>query len=314
MADHVERGQVQNGQIKLLALAGVAIAIAVVGVGVVGPRREPTQAAVPSSTVPSPNAGVGSPPASTTASPRPRPTPEPTVPVVTATASIEDADALQSYTRYTSRAFRPGVSFWLQPFAGDATASGTDFCPVSSSEDMLVLPYLMSCTADLRIIHPDGVDCGTGEGLPSAAVLAAVLVANLGLQARVVGDLTATALPATLFDVDGLARPVGRVVLYGGGRAYDPEAVDPDGCRLVPPPGSSDPAVQIRGDHPAGLVILDVGDELVVVRVASNGLDNPTTPPTRRDATIDDAQLAESLFYSMLGAIRDLRFEEPGPR
>jgi hypothetical protein len=118
------------------------------------------------------------------------------------------------------------------------------------------------------------VDCGTPDAQPDATTLAAAILARPGIDnVHDRGTLQAPgAVPASLF----LGTYRGRVLEIVRSRDLDLKAVDPNGCRLLPEPGTGDPTIEIRGDQNALLVLIDIDGELVVVRAGSAGYDGPT--------------------------------------
>ena len=66
----------------------------------------------------------------------------------------------------------------------------------------------------------------------------------------------------------------GRVVeMLGYGPLFAAVVEDRDHCRLLPEPGSDDPVIEIRRDMSALFVLVDVDDELIVIRAGVAGHD-----------------------------------------
>jgi hypothetical protein len=219
---------------------------------------------------------------------------------------IEDiGDAgLRSGVAYTSRLFQPPVAFKLLA-SGLEELSGppTDFCPPITSPRTIVLAWLAGCVSDLRFIRPFAVECGTTDTHPDAATLAAAILAkpNMG-GVRDFGPIQGSSMfPASLFR----GNPSGRVVDVFGGRFLARNATDPDHCRLLPEPGSQDPVIEIRGDLTARLILLDVDDQLVVLRVAGGGYD-ARTGAAARDRGYG---AGGDLFNAILTGIHDIEFK-----
>ena len=61
--------------------------------------------------------------------------------------------------------------------------------------------------------------------------------------------------------------------IYGATTSFDRGASNPDGCRLLPEPGTGDDVIEIRGDIRTTLVLSDVAGELVVLRASLGGHD-----------------------------------------
>jgi len=217
---------------------------------------------------------------------------------------------LVSGVAYTSSAFKPQVAFRLFGWGQKPnTSQGTDWCSpldvdpstLRTSTRAIVLAWKSACVSDLRILRPFAVDCGTPDTHPDAAALAAAILANPGLgHIHDRGTLqTPDAVPTGLF----LGTYSGRVLEIIRSRNLDPKAIDPNGCRLLPEPGTSDPTIEIRGDMNATLILVDVGGELVVIRAGSAGYDGPTAAAgeARGDGSID-------VLDPMLTGIHDIEF------
>jgi hypothetical protein len=227
--------------------------------------------------------------------------------------SIDDfglsGSAMAQETLASTRFALP-VSFWLDAAGGDASnpvAVQSDFCAARVTEREVILPVRSSCVGDLRILLPSAVDCGTPDRHPDASALAAAILANPGLHARDLGPLdTSTALPA------GFVRGAhdGRVIdVPGDARPFSDQASNPDGCRIEPgsPGALATPAIEIRGDLPARLILLDAGGELVIVRLSTGGIDGPSGAAARH-GRIDGEQDAADLYWTLLTRMHDLSF------
>jgi hypothetical protein len=218
---------------------------------------------------------------------------------------------LVSGVAYTSSAFKPQVAFRLFGLGQKPnTSQETDWCsPLesdpptpSTSARAIVLAWKYACLSDLRILRPFAVDCGTRDTHPDAAALAAAILANPGLgHIHDRGTLqTPEAVPTGLF----LGTYSGRVLEIIRSRNLDPKAIDPNGCRLLPEPGTGDPTIEIRGDMNATLILVDVGGELVVIRAGSAGYDGPTAAAgeARGYGSVD-------VLDAMLTGIYDIEFK-----
>jgi hypothetical protein len=218
--------------------------------------------------------------------PSPSPTRSPRLPSLSPEVplEIEGGQSLLSGALYTSARFEPRVTFRLGPRNdGDPPGSAADWCPdgvapntVKTSARTIALGHPKACLNELRLTRPFAVDCGTPDTHPDSDTLATAILGRPGLaEARDLGTLqTEGAVPTGLFAQD---HP-GRVIDIGQSpaRPFDAAATDPDQCRLLPEPGSDDPVIEIRGDLDARLVLMDVGGELIVVRVADAGFDSAT--------------------------------------
>ena len=168
---------------------------------------------------------------------------------------------------YTSSRFLPQVEF-TAPVAGF-------WCTPTTSARTILLPYLSGCVSQLWFIRPASVECGTPTTHPDSAALAAALLANPKLTVTDRGTLASTtALPAG-FNLGGYA---GRVldINVAGSRGFDPHAVDPDHCRLLPDPGSGDPTFEAREGLASRWVLIDFNSELIVLLLAPQGYDGPS--------------------------------------
>jgi hypothetical protein len=193
------------------------------------------------------------------------------------------SSGLVSGVAYTSSLFKPQIAFRLRAMGPNQdTGLVTDWCSPRDSDSpsphassrAIMLAWETACVSDLRIIRPFAVDCGTPDAHPDAAALAAAILAKSGMgHVHDFGTLqTSGAVPPALF----LRTYSGRVLEIIRSRDLDPKATDPDGCRLLPEPGTGDPTIEIRGDMNATLILVDVGRELVVIRAGSAGYDGPT--------------------------------------
>ena len=216
--------------------------------------------------------GATSTPSSTLA-PSPTPTVSPS-----AAAPSQSQSTPSSTLDFSSRLFVPQVSWTLDPYWCLPMGSGVSR---EMSPRSIVVAYAKGCVSDMRLIRPWAVDCGAAGAHPNAASLEAAVQQALGDGALDRGDLQAAA-PASLL----VGTYSGRVIAIGGkARAFDSSVTDPNHCRLLPEPGSGDPIVEIRSDMSALLVLLDVHDELVVLRVADAGYDSPSGVAARARGT-----------------------------
>jgi len=260
------------------------------------PSVVPSLVARPTPAPPS-SAPASSPPASA----------DPSIPssagnVVDPAKDYETSSSLLAGERVTSGRFLPKVTFTVTPRQAGAAAG--DICPLGyTSPRMIVLAHPHSCVEDLRFIRPWAVDCGAAGEHPDADALAAAILAIPGIPASVdLGDLAAGAdVPAGTFRepyhghvVRMSYRPLTR----------DSELDDPDHCRLLPEPGSSDPAIEIRHDINALFIMLDVDGELVVVRTSSMGHDKSS----RRGAVAFGYSADDDELLHLLRLVRDIRF------
>lgn len=271
--------------IAVLLLA-LALALGAIVAGGLTPSPAVVVEPLPSGSSPSPSSG---------------PTIDPSAPV-----AIEDVTngPFSADQTYTSRRFEPWVTFRLAAGLG-----GTYFRPSpDTSARSLVFPY-RSGTGELRLMRPYAVDCGTPDAHPDAATLAAAILARPGLSD--VRDLGTDPYP----NQDAGSRNLisgtyaKRVLLIdASNRPFESGISDPDRCRLLMDPASQDPAIEIRGDMTALLILTDVGGELVVVRVSEQGYDAPSGAIALR--VRDGYQSPPDLFSGptpiYLGDIRDL--------
>jgi hypothetical protein len=250
---------------RVLVLALVAVSLVGLALATSGERRDTPQP------IPSPVA--------TTA-----PTPIPSVaPTPTLAPGNDDGRFGLSIERgftnlvagrtYTSDLFVPRVSF--QVLDRTLGSGVSDVCEVSTSSSTIVMQHPKACVEEIRLIHPASVDCGDGGAPVDATSLALAIKGQLGPSVKDLGTLTTPgAIPQTLFG----AKYPGRVLIISeAGDSFDEKAVDPDGCRLLPAPGTKDAVIEIRRDTAAELVLIDVGDQLVVLRIGPSGYDAPST-------------------------------------
>jgi hypothetical protein len=219
-------------------------------------------------------------------------------------AAIENTGraGLVSGVAYTSTAFIPQVAFRLDaPEANWCPPHGSDAARPYTSPRAIVLAWREGCVSDLRIIRPFDVDCGTPDAHPDGATLATAILARSGMgNVHDRGTLqTPGAIPASLF----FGTYSGRVLEIIRSRDLDPKATDPDGCRVLPDPGTRDPTIEIRGDQNATLILVDVGGELVIVRAGSAGYDGPTGAAGEARGYGD-----VGVLEAMLTSIHDIEF------
>jgi hypothetical protein len=179
-------------------------------------------------------------------------------------------DGLQPNVPMTSERLSPRVMFITEPLAG-LHGERTAWCPdVTTSERTLALRWLYGCVDELRIIRPYAVECGLRDPHPDSSALAAAILSDPGLsRVRDRGDLSALRRIAPTLD---LGDRNGRVLEIIADRRFRGGA-DPDECRLLPEPSSTDPVVEIRGDINSLLALVDIDGELVVLRVSGGGYD-----------------------------------------
>jgi hypothetical protein len=193
------------------------------------------------------------------------------------------------------------VSLWLDGFGGDdanASTQGSDFCTSTVTGRTIVLPWLAGCVENLRILLPSSVSCGTASQSPDAWTLAAAILANPGLGALDLGSLASTdSLPpgfisgaddGWVIDVPGTVRP------------FDAAATDPDRCAI-----DTATRLEVRGDTMARLILLDVGSQLVVIRLGT-GVDGPSIAAARRRGYGVAGE--EDATWAILARVHDLSF------
>ena len=98
--------------------------------------------------------------------------------------AIEDV-GLKPDVALTSERFRPRVSFSVRRFENSLHGEKTDWCErffERTSERMIALHWLYGCVAELRLIRPYAVDCGTVDEHPDAAELATAILAKPGMK------------------------------------------------------------------------------------------------------------------------------------
>jgi hypothetical protein len=232
---------------------------------------------------------------------RPAPLPVPSVPAVVDPAVEIEGNNVVGNVRYTSRLFKPKVTFT----ATARTVTGVDICtPPATAPRMIVLAHPMGCVQDLRFIRPWAVACGSAGDHPNASALAAAILAIPSRTAVVdLGDLAGGGeIPAGTFREPYASRVI---EMRSEGTTFDQTAHDPDQCELLPEPGTRDPAIELRGDLAALLVLIDVGDELVVVRASTSGYDAASgAAAVARGYAGHDAKALRHLF----SLVRDVRF------
>jgi hypothetical protein len=161
----------------------------------------------------------------------------------------------------TSDRFRPSLTFQINAYP--------EICPdVLTTDRSIVMHHVKGCVDEIDIVRPWAVDCGTVDAHPRSTELGTVLLAHPGLEARKGSAAAARQLFVTV--------PAFEVIAIDRGRDFDDTADDPDRCRLLPEPGSGDDTIEIRGDVSQRLVLLDVDDELVVIRLSVGGHDRVT--------------------------------------
>lgn len=198
------------------------------------------------------------------------------------------------------------VTLWLEYFGGDASKSPqSDWCAATTSPRSIVLPYLMGCVADARILRPSAVRCGTATDQPGVDELAQAILRNPLLAAEDLGPVAGSEwLPPRLFADPA---PAGRVILIGG-KALGPITAgvdltkpDPYGCLIV----ADSPNVEVRGDLGVLLVLLEVRGELVIIDVSGGGHDGPSMSAARQRGYHASGT---SYFWALLGTIHDISF------
>jgi hypothetical protein len=238
--------------------------------------------------------------------------PDPPLPPLPPALSIDGQGAPQVGTTYTSGVFGQPMTFQVTPRSpGDLSTA--DVCPApSTSPRSMVFAHPRGCVEELRIIRPWAVACGAAEEHPDANALAAAILAIQATSGSTdLGDLsTSTAVPPGMF----AGAYHGRVVeMLGYAPLFAGNVNDRDHCRLLPEPGSDDPAIEIRRDMSALFVLIDVDGELVVIRASSAGYDagSGSEALSRGYAGADEKELRH-----VLGLITDIQFgrrpENPG--
>lgn len=165
---------------------------------------------------------------------------------------------------YTSEVFAPKVTFTVP------TSGQVSWCPVTTLQEQIAMPWDLHCKSDVEIMSPTAVDCGLPGGAASADAVAEAILA----KDRVVPvDWTSQLTDATGSLQGLLADPRGAraVMTLGSARPLDPTAVDPDQCTITTDFGT----YEVRGDIAALFVFADVNGQLVVVR-SGHGYDGPS--------------------------------------
>jgi hypothetical protein len=221
-----------------------------------------------------PQSNGAQPPPAVTLAPTASPTPEATAlpsgaltPPFAGLIDLADDEARTGmYTvadrMLTSRSFGLPVRFWLDTFGDEPSHASapfqSDWCAGSTRPGLIVLPWAVMCEIKLQVIHPASIDCGL-DASPTADRLVAALLANPTLGIQDLGDVAGNpeVAPGTFVS------PSGRFLRIPG-RAQTFDIVDPDRCTI----GAADTTIEIRGDIPQDLVVLDVGGEVVILRLA----------------------------------------------
>ena len=127
--------------------------------------------------------------------------------------------------------------------------------------------------------------------------------ARAGLGAIDLGPiLPGRTVPADLFS----QAPAGRVVEVVGSGPFSGKVVDPDGCRLLPLPGTRDDVIEVRRDLTARFVIFDVDDQLVVIRTGFGGHDRDSA---REGFARGYGRFSPATMDHLLASIYDLDFD-----
>ena len=224
-------------------------------------------------------------------------------PPIAESVAIEDLSNLAAGTLYTSRLFEPSITFGVSPRTEGQP--GGDICiPVDTSSRSIVLAHPKSCVGDLRLIRPWAVACGTAGDHPDAdALAAAILAIPATTSSKDLGDLqAANAVPPGMF----AERYHGRVVeMLGYGPLFATDVDDRDHCRLLPEPGTNDPVIEIRRDMSALFVLVDVNDELVVIRASEAGHDRASGAEAQSRGY---GQGGADQLRHLLGLVNGIRF------
>ena len=174
---------------------------------------------------------------------------------------IEKVSSLPYDRLLTSERFRPILTFQINGYP--------EICPgVLTTDRSIVMHHVKGCVDEIDIVRPWAVDCGTVDAHPRSTELATVLLAHPALEARKGSAAAARQLFVTV--------PSFVVIAIDRSRDFDRRVDDPDRCRLLPEPGTADDVIEIRGDVSQRLVLLDVADELVVIRLSVGGHDRVT--------------------------------------
>lgn len=291
-----------------LAVRGVgvlAVVVVLVGVGLIFPGLRPDEVVSPAPTAtPTPTPSLGP----ERSSPVTGPSDEAWSPPGPLVSLEEGGGSLRSGVTYMSDLFRPRLRLRFTAFGAALHANAeTDWCGSGSyyqadrartSDRLLTFPYLMSCRTVLQFIRPWAVECGTPSAHPDAATLASAILANPRLQTQDRGT------PADAVPGWGLSAYPGRALYVAGTHGFDWTVADPAGCRLLPEPGSGDPEIAIRDDLGTSLLLYDIDDELLIVRLGSDfDPTNPTLPERFANTGVDAEWLT-----TMLATVRDVAF------
>jgi hypothetical protein len=263
----------------------------------------------PSST-PRPTSPPSDPPSAETSDPEGPPTARPVpnpgvVSLDTPAAGDTGRGTLLALQTLASSRLAVPVSFWLDQFGGPSshdTTGASDFCPAVVTDRSIVLGWLMGCVGELQILVPAAIACGTADRHPTAEALAAAILARPGLDAHDLGPVgSSDVVPSGLLrGVDG-----GRVVdIPGTARAFVPADANPDACLIV----SDHPDIEVRGDLAARLLLLDVGDELVIIRMAPGGYDGQSGAEAHSRGYGVGADDDGALYRVMLERMHELSF------
>ena len=216
---------------------------------------------------------------------------------------IEERSGFIADVAYTSKRFESSVTF--RTSARTAGGAEGDICaPATTSPRSIVLAHPKGCVEDLRFIRPWAVDCGAAGDHPDADTLAAAILTIPATASMTdFGDLQAAgAVPAGMF----ADRYHGRVIEMVGGGLFRADLPDRDHCRLLPEPGSDDPVIEIRRDMSALFVLVDVNDELVVIRASGAGHDTASGAEARSRGYARGQ--TEDSNRHLLGLVNGIRF------
>ena len=295
---------------RVAALGAAAVTVAVLGIGlailpgVSGPGATPT----PTETLPPSGAPWTSPPGNW-----PSVGPEPSGPAVPID-QVGGEGGPPGQAVLSGSTFGLPLTLWLEYFGRDpSSAPGSDWCAATTSPRQLVLPWRGACVADLRILRPSAVRCGTTTEQPGVDELAQAILRNPLLAAEDLGPAAGSAwLPPRLFADPA---PTGRVFLIGGSTPFpaptglDTTRADPAGCLIV----ADAPNVEVRRDLPVLLILLDVRGELVIIDVSGGGYDGPSMTAARARG-YRAASGAYGFYRDLLSTIHDLSFGTGGTK